>query len=157
MIAVLDDAARAWVTMHETAMRKAAAAAIDASNRWRGINAELTEKWKAEGLDDLQIARAKDVNLALADAYGGYTFNAGKAQMHAAVLQGALAARQLMAAGDPTGFGYSREDDQPAPAPVPPGVDGLSITGRPPRRAVTQQGGTGAGVPVPPATRADAA
>lgn len=36
---------------------------------------------------------------------------------------------------DPTGLRYSRADEEgpDAPPPLPPGVDGLSLTGRPPR------------------------
>ncbi|WP_431976136.1 GGDEF domain-containing protein [Micromonospora haikouensis] len=85
-----------WVELHEAAMRRYAAAAVDASNRWREINAELMAKWRADGISDLEISRAKDTNLVLGEAYGAYTYNAGRAQMHAAVLQGALAARSLL-------------------------------------------------------------
>ncbi|MEV4197063.1 hypothetical protein [Micromonospora globbae] len=134
----LDHPTREWVQAHEAAMRKAAADAIAASNRWRQLNTELMAKWRAEGRDDLAIAQMKAANLTLSDAYGTYSFFAGKAQMHAAVLQGELAAQALLHGvhhDDPTGLRYDRGDDESEPvSPVPDYVDGLSITGRPPRR-----------------------
>ncbi|MFI2663688.1 GGDEF domain-containing protein [Micromonospora carbonacea] len=93
-----DNTHATWVELHEAAMRRYAAAAVDASNKWRAVNAELTAKWRADGISDLEISRAKDVNLSLAAAYGEYTYNSNRAQMHAAVLQGAAAARSLLAA-----------------------------------------------------------
>lgn len=77
----------------------------------------------------------------------------------------------LLGDDDPTGLRYDRGDsEEPAVAPVPPGVDGLSVTGRPARRptnspaghafpdarahrfapAGVQQGGAALGDAVPP-------
>lgn len=129
----LDESARAWVDLHVLLMRRHASKASEASARWNQVNAELMAKFRAEGKTDEQIASIKGVNLALGDEYSAYVFHAGKAQMHAAVLQAELAARQMLdAADDPSGLRYSR-DDEPLAMPVPPGVDGLSITGRPAR------------------------
>ena len=136
----LDSVSRAWVEAHEAAMRKAAAEAIAASNRWRSINAAIMVKARSEGWDDLTISKAKQGSLPLSDAYGTYAFFAGKAQMHAAVLQGALSARQLLADDDPTGLTYSREDDEPVAAPTRP-HDGFTITGR--NQRSTKQGEAG--------------
>ena len=131
---------RAWVEGHEAAMRKSAADAIAASNRWREINAEIMVKARSEGWDDYTITKAKAASMPLGDAYSSYSFFAGKAQMHAAVLQGALAARQLLADDDPTGLTYSREDDEPVAAPTRP-HDGFTITGR--NQRPTKQGEAG--------------
>jgi len=121
-------ARQAWVEMHEAAMRKAATEALAASNRWRRLNAEIMVKAAAEGWDYLTIARSKSQSLPLADEYGSYSFFAGKAQFHAAVLQGALAAEQLLGGTDLTGLAYER-DDEPVARPVPARVDGFSVGG----------------------------
>ncbi|WFE41913.1 hypothetical protein O7619_27095 [Micromonospora sp. WMMD998] len=129
----LDESARAWVDLQLLLMRRHATKASEASAEWNRINDELMAKFRSERKTDQQIAALKAPNLALNDAYSAYAFHAGKAQLHAAVLQAELAARTLLDADDdPTGLRYSRDDGPPA-APVPPGVDGLSITGRPPR------------------------
>ncbi|QDY06122.1 GGDEF domain-containing protein [Micromonospora sp. HM134] len=91
----ITDAYRQWVTGHETAMRRAAAQAIAASNLYRELDAELSVKFADEGRSDTAIAEAKAANLALSSAYGAFSFHSAKAQLHSAVLQGAQAARQL--------------------------------------------------------------
>uniref|UniRef100_A0A7L6B7I0 Uncharacterized protein n=1 Tax=Micromonospora robiginosa TaxID=2749844 RepID=A0A7L6B7I0_9ACTN len=129
----LDESARAWVDLQLILMRRHASKASEASAKWNQLNDELMAKFRAEGRTDQQIAGIKGVNLALNDQYAAYAFHAGKAQLHAAVLQAELAARQMLDADDdPAGLRYSR-DDEPPTMPVPPGVDGLSITGRPAR------------------------
>ncbi|MGW3608986.1 hypothetical protein ACWD6N_03705 [Micromonospora sp. NPDC005163] len=175
----LDHATREWVQGHEAAMRRAAANAITASNRWRQLDAELDDKYKAEGRDSIAASQAKATHPGLADAYGAFTFFATKTQLHSAALQGELAARALLDGvnqdqdPDPTGMRYDRADTAEPVSPVPDFVDGLSITGRPPRRPnsspaghVTdtrraarsssrpvgaKQGAAGAGVPAAPA------
>lgn len=129
----LDAVTRSWVEGHKASMLRAAANAIAASNRWRARDAELMVKFRAEKRTDYGITQAKAADPELQDAYGAFTFFTTKTQLHAAALQGALAARLLLADDDPAGLLYSRDDDEPA-RPVPPGVDGLSITGRPARQ-----------------------
>lgn len=49
----------------------------------------------------------------------------------------------LLGDDDPTGLRYDRgNSEEPAVAPVPPGVDGRSITGRPQRRPTNSPAGS---------------
>ncbi len=117
----LDDSARQWVDLQLALMHRAVSRAIDASNRWHQLNDELMAKFAAEGRSDLEIARVKSVNLALNDLYSAYAFHAGKAQMHAAVLQGELAARKLLDDPAPTEAGWpASADGRPAEPPHRP-------------------------------------
>lgn len=133
----LTPADREYIERQLTMMRRHAAQAIEASNRWNRINAALMTKFTAERRTDLEISRAKAVNLALNDAYGAYQFHSAKAQLHAAVIQGELAARNLLDGDDPTGLLYDREEEGPpvprAPAQRPPG---WAVTGRGPHPTV---------------------
>ncbi|TWJ23096.1 hypothetical protein [Micromonospora endolithica] len=131
----LDDAARAWVDLQKALMHRHTAKAVDASNEWNQLNAELMAKFRAEGRTDLEIARVKGANLALNDLYGAYQFHAAKASMHAAVLQAELAARQLLAdEGSPAGHASDTRRER-TPRSGRPGFE---------------QGAAGAGVPAAP-------
>ncbi|PZF98517.1 hypothetical protein [Micromonospora deserti] len=108
-----------------------------ASARWNKVNDELTSLAERSDWDDLKTDRVKAVNLRLNGAYAAWNFWQQEARRLAAAIQAERALRELMGVvdDDPTGLGYSRDDDDDLPPPpLPEGVDGLSITGRAPRR-----------------------
>ena len=130
----LTASSREWLALRRAALR-AAATRCDASSReWNRRNDELNDLARRSGWDDEKTARVKSANRSLSDAYGATTFFQQEVQRLAADLQAEIAYWRALADADddPTGLGYSRDDEPPA-APVPPGVDGLSLTGRPRR------------------------
>ncbi|SCL32206.1 hypothetical protein GA0070616_4407 [Micromonospora nigra] len=152
-----------------------------ASAKWNRINDELNDLAERSDWDDLATDRVKGVNQRLAGAYAGWNFWQQEVRRLAGAIQAERALRELLGVvdADPMGLGYSRtddEDDDLVPPPLPDGVDGLSITGRPPRRpqssptgpahpgtphqfsdrSGSKPGAAGAGVPAAP-TRGGAA
>lgn len=119
----LDNSARLWVDLQLAFMHRAVSQAIEASNRWAQINDELMVKFHTEGRSDLEISRIKAVNLALNDALNAYQFHAGKAQLHAAVIQAELAARTMLGdapAGEQPAEPRRRPRPSTLPTPTPP-------------------------------------
>ena len=135
----LTTSSRDWLALRRAALRAAATRCDAASREWNTANDELTDLAKRSGWDDEKTARVKAANRRLTDAYGATTFFQAEVMRLAADIQAEIAYWRALAdaaADDPTGLRYDRgDDDEPTGVPaVPAHVDGLSITGRPPRR-----------------------
>jgi hypothetical protein len=112
-------------------LRNATHQANTASAEWNRRNDELNDLADRSGWDDQKTVRVKGANQLLNDAFSGWNFWQQEVRRLAAAVQAEHALRELMGLvdDDPSGLRYER-DDEPPVRPVPPHVEGFSVTGR---------------------------